>query len=107
MMWGYYNNQPGMLAWMIISSVIWLALVGIAVWAFVSWARSRSRLPADRPFDTAAPGLSAQEILRQRYARGEIDLATFQQMQAELNASTPGGTIDAALSRRLPETTTP
>ncbi|HEX8997171.1 MAG TPA: hypothetical protein VF812_14180 [Ktedonobacterales bacterium] len=103
MMWGYYYNQPGMLAWMIISSVIWLALVGIAVWAFVSWARSRSRIPPSRPFDTTASGPSAQEILRQRYARGEIDLATFRQMQTELEAT--GG--DAASSRRLPETTAP
>ena len=38
----------------------------------------------------AGPGPSAMEILCQRYARGEIDAATFDQMRERLeNASRP------------------
>jgi putative membrane protein len=34
-----------------------------------------------------ASGPSAMEILRQRFARGEIDTATFEQMRERLEAS--------------------
>jgi hypothetical protein len=36
MMWGY--SMTGMGWWMIISSILWLGLVAIAVWAFARWA---------------------------------------------------------------------
>lgn len=84
-MWGYGYNGPGMFAWMIISSVIWLGLIGVAVWALVRWVGTRT--PASTPLSTPAAGPSAQEILRQRFARGEIDQATFERMQAALGNS--------------------
>lgn len=85
MMWGYYNNG-GMIVWAIISSLFWLGLAAVAVWALVRWV-SRPSHPATPP-TTPGPGQpSALDILKMRYARGEIDAATFQQMRADLEAS--------------------
>jgi putative membrane protein len=88
MMWGYGFGTPGagMTAWMIISSVLWLVIVGVAVWALVRWLNTRGPV-ASHPSTSGTAGPSAQEILRQRYACGEIDEATFERMQARLMAS--------------------
>lgn len=80
MMWGYYDNG-GMVVWAIISSLFWLGLAAVAVWALVRWL-SRASRPTSPP--TAQP--SALDILKARYAHGEIDAATFQQMRADLEA---------------------
>jgi putative membrane protein len=86
MMWGYGFSAPGagMMAWMVISSLVWLVIVGIAVWALVRWLNIRGPVSPTPPNSTGSPGPSALEILRQRYARGELDEATFQRMQAQL-----------------------
>ena len=81
MMWGYYMNGMGW--WMVISSIIWLGLIAVAVWAFARWA---SR-PAQLPPSNLTPAPSATEILRQRFARGEIDSDTFERMRRELETS--------------------
>jgi putative membrane protein len=86
MMWGYYSG--GMSWWMILSSLFWLgliALIALAVWALTRYVLRETRLGNSRNSDLTPGGLSAEEILRQRYARGEIDGDTFQRMQAELN----------------------
>lgn len=85
MMWGYY---PGMGWWMVLSSLFWLALVAIAVWALVRWVSHQTRTRADHPLGGPSMGPSAEEILRQRYARREIDEATYEQMRERLT-STP------------------
>lgn len=84
MMWGYY--YPGMSWWMVVSDLLWIALIGVAVWALV---RFLARRTGARDGGQLPTGPSAEELLRQRYARGEIDAATFQQMQAELTATSP------------------
>jgi putative membrane protein len=84
MMWGYY---PGMGWWMIVSTLLWLLLIGAAVWALLRWvahqtqpgAHYQSGGPADRP--------SALEILRRRFANGEIDGDTFERMRRQLEAA--------------------
>jgi putative membrane protein len=81
MMWGY--DMTGMGWWMIISSAFWLVLVAIAVWAFVRWA---SR-PTQQSGSGSPPTPSATEILRQRFARGEIDSDTFERMRRQLETS--------------------
>lgn len=90
MMWGYGYSGPGMAAWMIISSFVWLALLGVAVWAFVRWVNAHTQAtppPTSYTATTEVASPSAHEILRQRYARGEIDEPTFERMQAQLTAS--------------------
>jgi putative membrane protein len=84
MMWGY--NMTGMGWWMIISSLIWLGLIAVAVWAFARWANRPSQ-PDSSHRSNFPPAQSAIEILRQRFARGEIDSNTFERMQRELDAS--------------------
>ncbi|HEX8034962.1 MAG TPA: SHOCT domain-containing protein [Ktedonobacterales bacterium] len=82
MMWGYpgYWNWGGMLI-MMLSSVIWVALITAVVVLVVRRLGSHSTSlmgPSHAP--------SAMEILEQRYARGEIDEGTFQHMRDELHA---------------------
>ena len=74
-----------------LSTVLWIALfIGLA-WALLRWVFPYIRpimtgIIADifgmEPVDT--PPL---EILRQRYAAGEIDAVTFEQMRERLEAS--------------------
>jgi putative membrane protein len=89
MMWGYgmTYNWGGMLL-MILSMLMWFALLGALVWGLVRWlTRSGAGY--------ATPGSpSALEILRQRYARGEIDESVFERMRQQLleGNSDSGGT---------------
>jgi putative membrane protein len=75
--------MTGMGWWMIVSSLLWLGLVAIAVWAFARW---ESR-PRQRDVSSSTPAPSATEILRQRFSRGEIDGETFERMRRQLEAS--------------------
>ena len=76
MMWGYGWNGPAMLM-MTLSSLLWIALIAVLIWAVIRWLNKQNVHTT-----TATP--SAMEILRQRYARGEIDTATFEQMRERL-----------------------
>ena len=76
MMWGYGWSGPGMLM-MTLSSILWIALIAALIWTAVRWVDKRHT-------NTTASTLSAMEILRQRYARGDIDTATFEQMREQL-----------------------
>ncbi len=89
MMWGdgFGSPSPGMTVWMIINSLFWLAIVGVAVWAFVRWVGTHSQASSSPTSTMGLAGPSAHEILRQRYARGEIDEPTFERMRAQLTAS--------------------
>lgn len=104
MMWGYGYGTPsaGMTTWMIISSILWLVIVGIAVWALVRWLTAHRPASSQTP-SSAAASPSALEILRQRYARGEIDEPTFERMHTRLTAALPGETREEATAsgRRL------
>lgn len=82
MMWGY--GWGGMSLWMIIGSLFWIAVVGVVIWALVRWLSSRNQVTTVPPMGS---GQSALEILRQRYARGEIDTATYEQMRERLEGS--------------------
>lgn len=82
MMWGYGWSGMGSL-WMIVGSLFWLAVLGVLVWALVRWLSHRA------PPNTVPPvnsGPTALDILQQRYARGEIDAPTFEQMRERLEA---------------------
>jgi putative membrane protein len=84
------GGPGGLMTWMFFSSliysVIWLVLAGVAVWALVRWVTSRTAGSAGRDLGMPAAGPSAEEILRQRYARGEIDASTFAEMRSNLEA---------------------
>jgi putative membrane protein len=78
MMWEYSGGWPGMFM-MSLNSLLWIVLIAVLVWAVVRWSSLKhvnSITPPVQP--------SAMEILRQRYARGEIDTATFEHMSERL-----------------------
>lgn len=84
MQYYYPGMTTGMSAWMIISTIFWLGLAALAVWALFLLVRRATRGstiygPTEQP--------SATEILRARYARGEIDATTFREMMAQLTAT--------------------
>lgn len=64
--------------------MFWMAL---AIWLLVRGLTQSSRPTTPSSSHTSPPTPSALEILRQRYARGEIDAATFENMRERLNAS--------------------
>lgn len=72
---------------MLIGAVLVLALIILAIWAILRWLSGRASGPS-RPFGSSpVEDASAREILEQRYARGEIDQATFERMREHLQAS--------------------
>jgi putative membrane protein len=81
MMYGWNGDWGGMLLPMLLNAAVWIVLIGLLIWGL-------SRLFTQRAPTTEWPdvGPSALEILRQRYARGEIDEATFERMRAQLEA---------------------
>lgn len=83
MMWGYGWNGMGSL-WMIVGSLFWLAVLGVLIWALVRWLNGRAQTNAAPPVGT---GPTALEILRQPYARGEIDDTTYAHMRERLEGS--------------------
>jgi putative membrane protein len=85
MMWGYgYGFDWLSMLLMSLGMVLWIALLVVLVWAVIRWLDRRTSTPAS-PVTSAPPSSpSALEILRQRYARGEIDTVTFEQMQERL-----------------------
>ncbi len=62
--------------WMVVAGVFWLAAVALLVFGVIWFARQRGRLGGDR----------SGRILRERYARGDIDRETFERMRRELEA---------------------
>ena len=74
--WGY-----GAMPWF---GFIWMVLFwGLIVLAIVALVRWLSRSGAERP---AAGEDSALEILKRRYAKGEIDQAEFEGKKRDLTA---------------------
>lgn len=60
---------------MLLMALFWIVVLGLAGWLiyrlFRGWSRNRGRE-------------SPEEVLRERYARGEIDRATYQRMREDL-----------------------
>jgi putative membrane protein len=71
---------------MLLSMLLWVLVIGLVVWALVHWLVVRAPGGGTTP-QSGPTGPSAMEILRQRYARGEIDTATFDQMRERLEGS--------------------
>jgi putative membrane protein len=90
MMYHWNGNWGGMVLVMLLNAVVWIALIGLLIWAVSRLFANRS--PSGGQSDR---GPSALEILRQRYARGEIEAATFNEMRRRLEAdATPAGRRD-------------
>lgn len=88
-MWGYGFTWPMALG----ALCVMLILSGFAV--LLIWAFAR-RAP-EPPGDQDAPDALPMSILNERYARGELDTATFDVMRARLQAPTELVERDAVL----------
>ncbi len=86
MMYGYDFGWGGWIL-MTFGMVLWVALLVVMGWAIIRWLDSKITRPNPTSTGTPVAGPSALEILQQRYARGEIDTATYEQMQARLTAT--------------------
>jgi putative membrane protein len=95
MMWGYGFNWLSM-TFMMLGSTLWIVLLVALAWALIRWLNQRTPTPQAPYMPGNEP--TAIEILRQRYARGEIDATTFEQMRERLEAS------DTSNQRSRPET---
>ena len=72
---------------MLLLMLVGIAVLVIFIWALVRWLDRRTRLPAPHDASPGADGPPALEVLQQRYARGEIDTATFENMRERLVAA--------------------
>ena len=96
MFWGFHGLWL-LMPLFLLGKFFWLIILGLLIWALIR--RFSSRRPwvhyyRQEPFYNPGmhPGTpptqhSAMEILRQRYARGEIDATTFDQMRERLESS--------------------
>ncbi len=85
MMWGYGFGWGWLL--MALGMVLWIALLVVLVWALIRWLERKTSATIPPSTGPTPSGPSALEILQQRYARGEIDTATYEQMREHLAAS--------------------
>ena len=84
MMYGYGWSWPAML-WMGASALFWLAVIALViwlVWLLVRWLDRRGSVQRNQ--SSSEP--TALEILRDRYARGEIDADAYQRMRERLGS---------------------
>lgn len=75
-MMGWYGGGMGFGMWMVMG-LFWLLLIGVIIWAVVRL------LPARRDaggYNVEPP----EEVLDRRFARGEIDVETYQAQRAAL-----------------------
>jgi len=78
--WGHGGGFLG--PWMLGSALLWLAFFGLLVWVAVRkfYARQGGGRTAD----------STEEILRQRFARGEVDVETYENALDALRRDSSG-----------------
>lgn len=82
MMWGYGFGWGWLL--MLLGMLLFLVLLAVLIWALLRSVTGKTATPVP-PYTSAPPtGPSALEILSQRYARGDIDTPTYEQMRARL-----------------------
>lgn len=70
--------------WMMFGTVVVVVIIGLAVWLFWSVVNQSNRNRQERPGETGATQ-SALDIVKQRYARGEINKEQLEEMRRNLN----------------------
>ena len=94
MMLGFGHGLGLLLPFLFLGRIFGLVILGLLIWSIIHLLSTRSRHMHVPPF--YPPGMpptrpSAMEILRMRYARGEIDTATYESMRERLeNSGGPG-----------------
>lgn len=94
-MMAYGNGNWGwMVLEMLLYATLWIALIGLLIWAIGRWLSGRALAG-----QSVERGASAVEILRARYARGEIDETAFERMRQQLEPAQPRDTLVARADR--------
>jgi putative membrane protein len=92
--WGMFGYGPGMIDGNfgfgmmtgfggIAMILFWVVIIGLGVWLISSLV---SRANSQPPSNSVTASESALDILKKRYARGEITKEQFDQMRRDLNA---------------------
>ncbi|MBI2287998.1 MAG: SHOCT domain-containing protein [Chloroflexi bacterium] len=75
---------PGMMGGygtMWLMPIFWIVLLGVIIWAVAAAARGTGQLGS---YDSVSRPDSALEILKKRYARGEINKEEFEERKKDL-----------------------
>jgi len=86
---GYFDMMSGWgwawSGWVMYLGMIafWAGVVALVIWAIRAVGAPRAT-PATPPSGPLAPPASALDILKRRYAAGEIDAAEFEQKRRDL-----------------------
>jgi uncharacterized membrane protein len=83
MMWGYDYSWFN-ISLMMLGMTLWVALLVVLTWALIGWLNRKARASVPQG-DRSSNEPTAVEILRLRYARGEIDTATYEHMREQLD----------------------
>lgn len=87
--WGYGWWPETLLS--ALSTLLWLALLIGLAWMLLKWIMPYIKPIISDIFGMPPADTPPLEILRQRYAAGEIDAVTFEHMRERLEASYRGG----------------
>lgn len=83
--YGYMHNMMGWSSWMgPWGWLVILVLLGILVWALAGHRRSGSQSRSDSPVDDR---ISAMEILKRRYAQGEMSREEFERKKEDISGN--------------------
>ncbi len=70
---------------MLLMVLVWVLIIGGAVWLVVTLVRGSQGQSVSRPFMPSAPaGQTPLDILKARYAKGEITKEQFEEMKRDL-----------------------
>ena len=86
--WGWQSGGWGMMGphmmggfgWMWLMPIFWIVFIGLIIWAIVAFVRGSS---GSRGQDASKMD-SALEVLKKRYARGEISKEEFEEKKKDL-----------------------
>jgi uncharacterized membrane protein len=68
----------------LLGGLLWIVPWALLIWGLIRWIGSSNRRILFSHPDQPPVAPTALEMLRQRYARGEIDAVTFEQMRERL-----------------------
>ena len=88
MIWGFGHGLWFLLPVLFLGKFFWFVLLALLIGAVIRRFSFRYRQAPFHNYGVPPVQPSALEILSQRYARGEIDAVTFDQMRERLEATT-------------------
>jgi uncharacterized membrane protein len=91
MMWGFGFGLLFLLPFLFLAKFFWIVILALLIGVMIrrlSFRRTQRLAYHYGYYGMPSVQPSALDILRQRYARGEIDAVTFDQMRERLEATT-------------------